>query len=76
MCCVFSHTEDDDYGGRRGNTARALARWQHLVASHEANVALHRALLITLYRPGGMVIEIAVKLGIFVNNIDKSAARK
>ncbi len=69
-------TNDDDHGGLWGNTMRALARWQHLVASREATVALHQAMLIVLYRPGGMVIKIAVKLGIFVNSIDKSAARK
>ncbi len=76
MCCVFSHTDEDDHGGRRGNTVQALARWQPLVASCEATVALHRAMLIVLYRPGGMVIKIAVELGTFVYIIDKSAARK
>jgi hypothetical protein len=76
VCCVFSHTNDDDHGGCQGNTAWALTRWQHVVASHEATVALHWAMLIALYRPGGIVIKIAVELVIFVNIIDKSAARK
>jgi hypothetical protein len=48
VCCGFSHTNDDDHGGRQGNTARAVARWQRLVASCEATVALHQAMLITL----------------------------
>ncbi len=76
VCCVFSHTDGDDRCGRRGDTARALARWQRLVASREATVALHQAMLIALYRPGGMVIEIAVELVTFVNIIEKRAARK
>jgi hypothetical protein len=76
VCCVFSHIDNNGHGGRQGNTAWALARWHRLVASHEATVALHQAMLIGLYRPGGMVIEIAVKLGTFVSFIDKSAARK
>jgi hypothetical protein len=74
--CVFSHTIGNDHGGRRGNSARALAQWQSLVASREATVVLHWEMLIALYRPGGMVIEIAVELATFVNIIDKSAARK
>ncbi len=77
VCCVFSHTDDDDHGSRRGeDTVRALAKWQRLVASHEATVALHRVMLVTLYKPGSMVIEIAIKLAIFINIKDKSAARK
>jgi hypothetical protein len=56
--------------------AQALAQWQHLVPSCKATVALHWAILIVLYRPGGMVIKIAVKLGIFVDIIDKSEVRK
>jgi hypothetical protein len=58
------------------NTARALTRWQCLVASCEDTVALHQVMLIALYRPVGMVIEIAIELVTFVNIIDKSAARK
>jgi hypothetical protein len=30
-----------DHGGGRGDTARALAQWRHLVALHEATDALH-----------------------------------
>jgi hypothetical protein len=76
VCCVFSHANDDDHGGRQGNTAQALAQWQHLVASYEATVALNQAMFITLYRPGGMVIKIAVEFGTFVYIIDNSATKK
>jgi hypothetical protein len=48
VCCGFSHTNDNDHGGRQGNTAWALAQRQCLVASHEATVALHWAMLIKL----------------------------
>ncbi len=76
VCCVFSHSDDDDHGGRWGNLAGTLAWWQRLVASCEATVALHWAMLIALYRPGGMVIKNAIKIFTFFYNIDKSAARK
>ncbi len=45
--------------------AWALARWQHLVVSHEATDVLHQAMFISLYRPGGMVIEIAIQFVTF-----------
>jgi hypothetical protein len=48
-----------DHGGRRGNTARALAQWQHLVALHEATDAFHQAMHPTLHRRIRMAIEIA-----------------
>jgi hypothetical protein len=76
LCCVLSHTNNDDHGVRRGNTAWALTQWQRLEASHEATVALYWVMLITLYRPGSMVIKIAVKLVTLVKIIDKSAGRK
>jgi hypothetical protein len=40
-----------NHGGRRGNTACALAQWRHLVALHEANDALHWAIRIAPYPP-------------------------
>jgi hypothetical protein len=46
------------------------------MASREATVALHQAMLIVLYRPGGMVIKIAIKLVTFVSIVDSCAARK
>jgi hypothetical protein len=64
-----------DHGGRRGNTARALARWQHLVASlHEAMDALHRAMRIAPYRPGSMAIEIVVDSPAFFVIVDSIVA--
>ncbi len=64
------------HGSRRGNMARTIAVWQRLVASCEATVGLHRAMLIALYRPGGMVIEVAIKLVTLVYIVDNSAAKK
>jgi hypothetical protein len=66
VCCVFSHTNEDDHGSHQGNMARELAQWQCLVASREATVALHRAMLIAFKRPGGMVIKITGKFATFV----------
>jgi hypothetical protein len=60
----------DDLGGRWGDTAWALARWQHLVASHEATDVLHWAMCIALYCPGGMAIEIIVDLPAFFVIVD------
>jgi hypothetical protein len=48
-----------DHGGRRGDTAGALAQWQHLVALHEAMDALQRAMRPTLHRRIRMAIKIA-----------------
>jgi hypothetical protein len=48
-----------EHGGRRGNTLRALARWWHLVALHEATDVLHWAMRPTLHRRISMAIEIA-----------------
>jgi hypothetical protein len=48
-----------NHGGCRGNTAWALARWQHLVASHEATDALHWEMHPALHRRIRMAIEIA-----------------
>jgi len=62
FCVVFSHDgDDDDHGIRRANTTQAHARWQHIVASHEATNTLHRAMCLASYLPGGMVVAIAVE---------------
>jgi hypothetical protein len=53
------------HDGRRGNVARALAQWRHLVALHEARNTLHWAMCIAPYRPSGMAIEIVVNLPAF-----------
>jgi hypothetical protein len=65
VCSAFPHANNDDHGGRWGDTARALAQWQCLVASFEATDALHWVMIIVLYRPGSMVIEITVKFVTF-----------
>ncbi len=59
---MFSHDGNgDDHGVRRADTARAHARWQHIVALHEATDTLHWAMWLAPYLPGGMVVAIAVK---------------
>jgi hypothetical protein len=51
-----------DQGGCQGNTARALARWRHLVALHEATDVLHQAMHPVLYCRIRMAIKIASNL--------------
>jgi hypothetical protein len=46
--------------GRRGDTAQALARWRHPVASSEALDVLHRAMRLAFYRCIAMAIKIAI----------------
>jgi len=59
---VFSHDGDsNDHGVGWADTARAHARWQHIVDSHEATDTLHRAMWLAPYLPGGMVVAIAVE---------------
>jgi hypothetical protein len=48
-----------NHGGCRGNTMQALARWQHLVALHEATDALHWAMHPALHHRIRMAIKIA-----------------
>jgi len=55
-----------DHGGRRGDTAQALARWQHPVASSEALDVLHREMCPASYRCIAMAIEIVVDLPAFL----------
>jgi len=62
VLCVFSHDGDgNDHGVRRVDTAQAHARWQHIVALHEATDTLHWAMCLAPYLPGGMVVAIAVE---------------
>jgi len=63
LCVLFEFV---DHGGRRGDTAQALARWWHPVASIEALDVLHRAMRPALYRCIAMAIEIVVDLPAFV----------
>jgi hypothetical protein len=44
-------------GGRRGDTAQALDRWRHPVASSEALDVLHQAMRPASYRCIAMAIE-------------------
>jgi hypothetical protein len=74
LVCFFVLFKIIDHGSRRGNTARALAQWRHLMALHEATDALYRAMRITPYRPGGMVINIIVDLPAFFIILDSVVA--
>jgi len=60
-CCVDCHPV-----GRRGNTERVVAQWQHPVASGEALVMLHRVMHSVLHRRTAMAIKIARDGGAFV----------
>jgi hypothetical protein len=62
LCVLF---EIVDHGGRRGETAQALARWRHPVASSEAMVVIHRAMRPASRRRIRMVVEIVVNLPAF-----------
>jgi hypothetical protein len=62
LCVLFKIV---DHGGRRGDTAQALARWQHPVASSEALDVLHRAMRLASYRCIAMAIEITRDLSAF-----------
>ena len=54
-----------DHGGHRGDTAQALAQWQHPVASSEALDVLHRAMRPASYRCIAMATKIVVDLPAF-----------
>jgi hypothetical protein len=60
LCCVLTDGDGDDHGVRRADTARAQARWWHIVASHEATDTLYRLMCLAPNLPGGMVVAIAV----------------
>jgi hypothetical protein len=62
LCVLFEFVE---HGGRRGNTAQALTRWGHPVASSEALDVLHRAMRPASYRCIAMAIKIVVDLPAF-----------
>jgi hypothetical protein len=68
---VFSYDDDDnDHGVRRADTARALARWRRLGASHEATNTLHWVMCLTPYCPVVMVIAFAVESVTFYFFVD------
>ena len=56
---MFS-TKIIDHGGRWGNTAQALNRWRHPVASSEAPDVLHWAMGPALYPCMAMAVKIAI----------------
>jgi hypothetical protein len=56
LCVLF---EIVDYDGRHGDTAQALARWRHPVASSEALDVLYQAMCHASYRRICMTTEIA-----------------
>jgi hypothetical protein len=62
LCVLFKFV---DHGGRRGDTAQALARWRHPVASSEVLDVLCWAMHPTSYRCIAMAIEIAINLPSF-----------
>jgi hypothetical protein len=56
LCVLFKFV---DHGSRWGNTAQALARWQHPVAPSEALDVVYWAMRPALYRRIHMAIKIA-----------------
>jgi hypothetical protein len=56
LCCFNKFV---DNGGRRGNTAQALAQWLHPVASSKAPDVIHRAMRPASYRLTRIAIKIA-----------------
>jgi hypothetical protein len=70
--CVFNVFVD--HGGHWGNTAQALARWQHPVDSSEAQDVLHRAMRPASYHPIRMVIKITSTFPAFIVVVDSVVA--
>jgi hypothetical protein len=68
VLCCFS--EFADHGGRRGNTAQALGRWLHPVASSEAPDVIYRAMRPASYHCIAMAIEIAIDSPAFFVVVD------
>jgi hypothetical protein len=62
LCCF---NEFVDHDGRRGDTAQALARWWHTVASSEA-----LDVLLASYRCIAMAIEIASDSSAFFDAVN------
>jgi len=65
LCILFKTV---DHGGRRGNTAQALARWRHPLALSEALVVLHRAMRPASYRRIRMAVKIESDLPAFLSS--------
>jgi hypothetical protein len=67
LCCFNKFV---DHGGHRGNTAQALARWLHPVASSKAPDVIHRAMRPASYRLTRIAIKIASDLPAFFVVVD------
>jgi hypothetical protein len=67
LCVLF---EFFDHGGCWGDTAQALARWRHPVASSESLDMLYWAMHPASYRCIAMAIEIAIDLPAFFVAVD------
>jgi hypothetical protein len=67
LCCFNKFV---DHGGRRGDTAQALTRWLHPVASSEAPDVINRAMRPALYHCIAMAIEIATDSPAFFVAVD------
>jgi hypothetical protein len=67
LCCF---SEFVNHGGRRGDTAQALARWLHPVALSEAPDVIHRAMRLASYHCIAMAIEIAIDSPAFFVAVD------
>jgi hypothetical protein len=71
LCVLFEFV---NHGGRRGDTAQALAQWRHPVASSESLDVLHRVMRPASYRCIAMAIEIVVDLpAFFISSISLMA---
>jgi hypothetical protein len=57
LCCF---NEFVNHGGRRGDTAQALAQWLHQVASSEAPDVIYLVICPASYHCITMAIEIAI----------------
>jgi len=57
MCVLFEFV---DHGGRRGDTAQALARWRHPLASSEALGCIAMAIEIVVDLPAFLLSPISL----------------
>ena len=65
----------DDLGGRRANTAQALAQRRHPVASSEAQNVLNWAMCPAWHRHIPMAMEMAGRLHVFYVIVDSMFAQ-
>ena len=72
----LSDDDDDNHGVRRADTARALARWLRLGASHKATDTLHWVMCLALYQPRSMAVGFVVDYVQFIYFLDNIVANK